>query len=209
MAQPEHTTIIEGAQLPTVTPSAPAQLPPPTLAQTPVHTTAQATSQAATQATAAPGGPMLPADATPTTLPEPVASGASDIGLALGPGAFADTTSLVQLSLSLLVVIGLIVGISWLLRRMQSLPGRGGDQMRILATLAVGTRERILMIDAAGTRLLVALAPGAIRTLHVFSPDSELTPAAGNQTTEPTATAQGPFGALLQSLNRAPDQEQT
>ncbi len=148
-------------------------------------------------------------DAANVALPLPSGSSAGDIGAALGPGVLPDSTSLVQLSLSLLVVIGLIVGISWLLRRMQSLPGGGGEQMRILATLAVGTRERILMIDAAGTRLLVALAPGAIRTLHVFAADD--TPAVAVDA-DPSSDGGGgspPFGQLLKSLKRTADQERS
>jgi flagellar protein FliO/FliZ len=34
--------------------------------------------------------------------------------------------------------------------------------------MAVGARDRVLLLDADGKRLLVGMGPGGMRTLHVY-----------------------------------------
>ena len=46
-------------------------------------------------------------------------------------------------------------------------PG-GSDALKIEASVAVGTRERVVMVRAADTYLVLGVAPGQVRTLHVL-----------------------------------------
>lgn len=77
-------------------------------------------------------------------------------------------THLINVVLSLLMVIALILGLAWLLRRF----GQGGftsqQHMKVLASLAVGTRERVVVVDVAGQQILLGVTPQQVRTLHVF-----------------------------------------
>jgi flagellar protein FliO/FliZ len=76
--------------------------------------------------------------------------------------------SVLQLTLSLAAVVAAIFGLGWLLRRLHGLPGSTHRALRVVATLPVGTRERIAIIQAGETQVLIGLSPGRIQTLHVL-----------------------------------------
>ncbi|SFR50050.1 flagellar protein FliO/FliZ [Marinobacter daqiaonensis] len=76
--------------------------------------------------------------------------------------------SLATLGIGLLVVLGLIFACAWLVRRMNGLTGMNTGAMKVVSVMALGTRERIALIDVAGTQILVGVTPTSIRTLHVF-----------------------------------------
>lgn len=105
---------------------------------------------------------------------------------------------LLRVMLSLVGIIALIVAAGWLSRRLQARAVPGGRRIRCVETLAVGARDRVLLLEAQGKRLLVGAGPGGLRTLHVF--DGEL-PA--EETAPPAAPAPG-FAELLNRWKRTP-----
>jgi flagellar protein FliO/FliZ len=75
---------------------------------------------------------------------------------------------LTQLILGLVLILALIAGAAWLLRRF--LPLRGGDgAIKILGGLALGARERLVLVQVEEARLLLGIAPGRVQTLHVLA----------------------------------------
>lgn len=68
----------------------------------------------------------------------------------------------------LLLVLGMILGMAWLLRRLGQLPGSGKGPLRILGGISVGTRERVLLVEVDEVRLVLGVAPGRVQTLHVL-----------------------------------------
>ncbi|MEO8809360.1 MAG: flagellar biosynthetic protein FliO [Rhodanobacter sp.] len=91
--------------------------------------------------------------------------------LAAAPAAAADFNSageLVRVILSLVGIIAMILVAGWLTRRMQRRPGVGGRRIRCVESFAVGTRDRLLLLDADGKRMLIGTGPGGMRTLHVY-----------------------------------------
>jgi flagellar protein FliO/FliZ len=54
------------------------------------------------------------------------------------------------------------------LRRLSSLPTGGGSGLRVVGGLALGTKERILLVEVGETQLLVGVTPGRLSTLHVL-----------------------------------------
>ena len=76
--------------------------------------------------------------------------------------------SMVSLGFGLLVVIALIFGCAWLVKRMNGLAGVNSQAMKVVSVMALGARERIALIDVAGTQILVGITPTTSRTLHVF-----------------------------------------
>ncbi len=68
-----------------------------------------------------------------------------------------------------LVMVLLLIGlVAWIVRRSGRLqPGVSGE-MRILAGLSMGPRERVVLLQIGPTQLLVGVAPGRIETLHVL-----------------------------------------
>ncbi|EIK45943.1 flagellar protein FliO [Cellvibrio sp. BR] len=71
--------------------------------------------------------------------------------------------------MALFGIIVLIFAISWFVKRF----GQGGftqnQHIKIIATMPLGTRERIVLIEAGGQQLLLGITAAAINTLHVFN----------------------------------------
>jgi len=77
-------------------------------------------------------------------------------------------TSLWQLTLGMLLVLGLILAMAWLLKRSGRFQTGAGGGLRILGGLSMGSRERVVLIQAGDTQLLLGVAPGRVQTLHVL-----------------------------------------
>lgn len=69
---------------------------------------------------------------------------------------------------SLILVIGLILLCAWLLKRMGSLQSNGSNLLRVRASLSVGLKERVVLVEAAGETLLLGVSPGGVTCLHRF-----------------------------------------
>lgn len=98
----------------------------------------------------------------------------------------------------LVIVLLLIALVAWIVRHSGRLqPGVSGE-MRILAGLSMGSRERVVLLQVGTTQLLVGVAPGRIVTLHVLD-DPLPVPA---RPTGPGGFAEQ-LGALLSRTARA------
>ena len=96
-----------------------------------------------------------------------------------------------QLALGLLFVVGLIFLLGYLMRRVGPLSGQGGQHIRVLSSLPLGPRDRLILVDVAGKQLLLGASPGRISTLHTFDePIAEL----------PADSGQSEFAQKLQAL---------
>lgn len=105
-------------------------------------------------------------------------------------------SALVRVVLSLFVVVAFILAAGWIARRLQTAGQGRGKRMRCVETLAIGVKERVSLVEVGGVSLVVGIAPGCVRTLHVFEsplPESPL-PAA--------AEAPRGFAQLLSNLRQ-------
>ena len=69
---------------------------------------------------------------------------------------------------SLLAVVLLIFACAWLAKRV---PLSGAGRSHLLAlkgSVAVGARERVVLVQAADKVLVLGVAPGRVNTLHVL-----------------------------------------
>jgi flagellar protein FliO/FliZ len=108
--------------------------------------------------------------------------------------ASSGMASLASVALSLALVVGLVVLLGWLLARVRGLgPGGGQGPLRVAASLPLGLKERVLLVEAAGAWLLVAVTPGKVRLLHTYASRPE-----GLD----VAPAPAGFGAVLDRLRR-------
>lgn len=73
-----------------------------------------------------------------------------------------------QMFFGLFVVVALIFGLAWFMRRMGNMSGMAAGNLKVVGGISVGQRERVVLIQAGETQLLVGVAPGEIRTLHVM-----------------------------------------
>jgi flagellar protein FliO/FliZ len=87
-----------------------------------------------------------------------------------------------QVSLSLLLVVGVLLLLAWGMRRLNRFQTAGALDLRVLGALTLGAREKILLVEAGETRLLVGVSPGGLRTLHVFPGDAPAEAGAGAAT---------------------------
>lgn len=80
----------------------------------------------------------------------------------LGPG------SVVRMVGGLILVVALIFGLGWGARRFGRFGLQSGSALRVVSALSMGARERIVLIQAGDTQILVGVAPGRVQTLHVL-----------------------------------------
>ncbi|MFA7281494.1 MAG: flagellar biosynthetic protein FliO [Sterolibacterium sp.] len=80
--------------------------------------------------------------------------------------AFEAGSSLFQVILSLVVVVLLLLGTLYLLKRLSAPRGAGAGLLRVVAATAVGTRERVVVVEVGDTWLVLGVAPGSVSALH-------------------------------------------
>jgi flagellar protein FliO/FliZ len=68
----------------------------------------------------------------------------------------------------LLLVLAIIIGGAWLFKRYGQLPMGGKGIVRVVGGASVGTRERVVVVEVENQRLLLGVAPGQVRTLHIL-----------------------------------------
>lgn len=76
--------------------------------------------------------------------------------------------SLTQVTLSLLLVLGIVFAGAWLTRRMRGLGRFGNGALQVVTDIAVGTKERVVLVQVGKQQLLLGVAPGRVNTLHVL-----------------------------------------
>jgi flagellar protein FliO/FliZ len=89
------------------------------------------------------------------------------------PGVGMADLSAVIMSLAL--VIAFIFAAAWAVRRMPFGVGRGNGPLKVLAALPLGQKERLVLVEARGEEILLAVSPAG-----VFNVGVTRTHAAGN-----------------------------
>jgi flagellar protein FliO/FliZ len=77
--------------------------------------------------------------------------------------------SLGQVTLALGLVLAVIFGAAWVLRRMRGFGKPSGAALKVIADLPLGQKERAVLIRCGTTQLLLGVAPGRVSTLHVLA----------------------------------------
>ena len=78
---------------------------------------------------------------------------------------------LVEVTLALLAVVALIAGLAWLGKRMNGFGALGTrDRIQVLSNQVLGPKERCVLIRVGETDILIGVAQGNVRPLHVFQP---------------------------------------
>ncbi len=80
------------------------------------------------------------------------------------------TGSVARVALALVLVVLAIFAAGWFSRRMHGTRGTRHPGLEVLAQLSLGPRERAVLIRVGAQQLLVGVAGGYIRTLHVCEP---------------------------------------
>ena len=110
------------------------------------------------------------ADTAPLAAPAAVAASATALPVLppAAPMAMAPTTSagsLLQTILALLFVLALLIGLAWFMKRYGPKVMGGNNKMRVVSSLNLGGRERIVLVEVADQWIVVGASPGRINAL--------------------------------------------
>jgi flagellar protein FliO/FliZ len=137
----------------------------------PAATTPAATgTTASTATTATPATTSAPAKTVMPFVPAPHRGATttqvgtpSAFGKAQSPaGAVGGTV------FALVFVVGLILALAWLAKRMPGVAGSSSRALRVVASLSLGPREKVVVVDVGGQQLLLGVGAGGTRTLHAL-----------------------------------------
>lgn len=76
-------------------------------------------------------------------------------------------SSAMRVPLALLLVLAMVLGAAWLMRRATGVRSGTSRRIQILAQVSLGARERAVLISVAGQEVLLGVAAGNVRTLLV------------------------------------------
>ncbi|ARJ43238.1 flagellar biosynthetic protein FliO [Pantoea alhagi] len=118
--------------------------------------------------------------------------------------AFSTGSALTQVSSVLAGIVLLILVFAWLARRLGFTPKRlGGPQaLKISASVQVGQRERVVIVEVEDARLVLGVTAQQITHLHTLPPKDP------EQQDAPPAQAAPDFRQLLQTLVKRPGKPQ-
>jgi flagellar protein FliO/FliZ len=88
----------------------------------------------------------------------------ADAAVAAPAVAMGDVSGLL---LSLGLVVGFILAAAWVVRRMPLGLGRASGPLKVLAALPLGPRERLVLVEAKGEQLLIAVSPAGVFNVGV------------------------------------------
>ncbi len=89
--------------------------------------------------------------------------------------------SALEMLLALALVLAAVFALAWLIRRLRSFPTSRQALLRADAELAVGEKERIVLLAVGQQKWLLGVTPGGITLLHAFGTDAP-DPVIGNHT---------------------------
>jgi flagellar protein FliO/FliZ len=88
---------------------------------------------------------------------------------AASPSAPVAVGQALQVVLGLCLVLGMIVAAAWAARRLQAIRPQGSGHIRVIEGMALGTRDKLLLVEVDGARVLLGLSAGRIATLYSFN----------------------------------------
>ncbi len=127
--------------------------------------------------------PVAALAAAPATAP---ATGAAST-------AGAAATGFVTVAFSLLLILAVIVGLAWVATRLRLTPRAASTGLKVLADVAVGAKERVVLLKVGDGQALVGVGADGVRSLVLLERPVEL----------PPESAPGAFAERLRTLMQA------
>lgn len=101
---------------------------------------------------------------------------------------------------ALCIVLALFYLCVWLMRKVSGLHGSHSGKMRVIDNLALGVREKVVLVQVGSKQLVLGVTPGKIEALHVLEGDDCLP----NTTQTEINTESGFAQKLLQAIKTYP-----
>lgn len=120
--------------------------------------------------TAAPGAAAEAASEKPAAaaaaVPAPAAAlPAMPAGAPMTMAPTSSAGSLLQTIFALVFVLALLIGLAWFMKRYGPKVMGGNNKMRVVSSLNLGGRERIVLVEVADQWIVVGASPGRINAL--------------------------------------------
>ena len=95
---------------------------------------------------------------------DPVRSGGTSMGEATG-----------QMIIGLVAVLGLIFVLAWVAKRFNLAPGGATSHMKVVGSLSVGPKEKLLLVEVENQRLLLGVTATQVSLIREMgdAPDAE------------------------------------
>lgn len=78
------------------------------------------------------------------------------------------SASLLQVTIALMFMVGLILGLAWLMKRFSNPLFSQQKNLRLISSLSLGVKEKIILVEVAGKQLVLGVTPQQITALHVI-----------------------------------------
>lgn len=82
------------------------------------------------------------------------------------PVATVTGGSVLQVIVSLALVLAAVMLVGWILKRIQPMQRGPDGTLKVVGSLALGQRERVVLLEVNDTWLLLGVTPGQVNTLH-------------------------------------------
>jgi len=79
--------------------------------------------------------------------------------------------ALLETILGLALILALIFVLAWLIKRTGKFQHSANGEIKMVAGLSLGSRERAVLLEVGGERILVGVTAQQIQTLHVLGQD--------------------------------------
>ena len=124
---------------------------------------ASAASASVAVASETPAAPAVPAAASATTPAAALPAMPPGAPMTMAPTSSAG--SLLQTIFALVFVLALLIGLAWFMKRYGPKVMGGNNKMRVVSSLNLGGRERIVLVEVADQWIVVGASPGRINAL--------------------------------------------
>lgn len=104
-----------------------------------------------------------------------------------------------QIIFSLILVLGAVAVVAWLMKRINMPKHGAASLLKVVSGVAVGPRERVVLMEVNDTWLVVGVAPGQVRTLHTM-PKGVIPSNIGSVSTSNSDLPDGKFQMWLKQM---------
>lgn len=140
---------------------------------------------------AAPDGAAAAGSSSPAAIPA--------YKPALTPSVKTSTTSqLANLIGGLALILMLIYGLSWFVKRFAQGGFMQNSSIKMVASMPLGTRERLMLVEVGGKQILLGVTAAQINSLHVF--DEQVVQVPDKKADRPTAPGASDFSQKLMAI---------
>lgn len=114
-----------------------------------------------------------------------------------------DSAYLMQVIGSLLLVFGCLFGLAFVMKKMGGVPTGDRKSLRVIGSVKVGSREKIVLLDTGENQVLVGVAAGNVRTLYVYDSSESPSDKGGDEPESSPHRTSADFASLMPSADVA------